>query len=178
MQLTQTKHGIRSIAIFEALKGVLVLLVGFGLLYFLHHNIQSTAEELVRHSHLNAARQYPHIFIEAAKHTDDSRLWFLASLAFIYSSARLMEAWGLWHLKTWAQWFAIVSGAIYIPIEVVELFRRITMLRIIVLAINLFIVIFLIYVRWVRAEPEPQSENSQGCKGEVTHQEEGPVNRI
>ena len=141
-------RGIRSIAAFEALKGLLVLLVGFGLLHFLHHDIQSTAEELVRHSHLNPARHYPQIFIEAAKHTDDSRLWFLACLAFIYSAARLIEAWGLWRLRRWAQWFAIGSGGFYVPIEVVEIVKRITVLRVIVLAVNCFIVIYLIYVRW------------------------------
>ena len=144
----RAERGVRAIAIFEACKGVVVLIAGFGLLHFLHHDIQSTAEELVRHSHLNPARHYPRIFIEAAKRTNDSRLWFLASMAFIYSSARLVEAWGLWHLKSWAQWFAIVSGAIYIPIEVVEIIKRVTVLRVLVLAVNIFIVIYLIYVRW------------------------------
>jgi uncharacterized membrane protein (DUF2068 family) len=148
--MAQSERGVRSIAIFEAFKGAVVLLVGFGLLHFLHHDIQSAAEELVRHSHLNPAHHYPHIFIEAARHTDDSRLWFLASLAFIYSAARLVEAWGLWRLRTWAQWFAIVSGGIYVPIEVVEIINRTTPLRVMVLAINAFIVIYLVRVRWKR----------------------------
>ncbi len=141
-------RGIRSIAIFEAFKGLLVLLVGFGLLHFLHHDVQSTAEELVRHAHLNPAHHYPHIFIEAARHTNDSRLWFLASMAFVYSAVRLLEAWGLWHIRTWAEWFAIVSGGIYVPIEIFEIVKRVTVLRVIVLAVNAFIVIYLIYIRW------------------------------
>ena len=145
---SRAERGVRTIAIFEACKGVVVLLAGFGLLHFLHHDIQSAAEDLVRHSHLNPARHYPQIFVEAAKRTNDSRLWFLASMAFIYSSARLVEAWGLWRLKWWAEWFAILSGAIYIPIEVVEIIKRVTVLRVTVLAVNLFIVIYLIYVRW------------------------------
>jgi len=144
----RAERGVRTIAIFEACKGLVVLIAGFGLLHFLHHDIQSAAEELVRHSHLNPARHYPQIFIEAAKRTNDSRLWFLASMAFIYSSARLVEAWGLWRLKWWAEWFAILSGAIYIPIEVFEIIKRVTVLRMIVLAVNVFIVIYLIYVRW------------------------------
>jgi uncharacterized membrane protein (DUF2068 family) len=156
-------NGVRAIAIFEAFKGVVILLVGFGLLHFLHHDIQSIAEELVRHSHLNPAHHYPQIFIEAAKRTDDSRVWFLAITAFIYSAARLVEAWGLWHLKSWAQWFAIVSGGIYIPIEVAEIIKRITVLRIGVLAVNAFIVIYLIYIRWSK---RPRSaEQKSGRNG-------------
>jgi uncharacterized membrane protein (DUF2068 family) len=146
----KAERGVRSIAIFEACKGLLVLLVGFGLLHFLHRDLQSTAEELVRHSHLNPARHYPQIFIEAARHTDDSRLWFLSSMAFIYSAARLVEAWGLWRLRAWAEWFAIISGGIYVPIEIFELAKRVTAVRLIVLAVNAFIVIYLAYVRWTR----------------------------
>lgn len=150
----RARRGVRSIAIFEAIKGLLVLLVGFGLLHFLHHDIQSTAEELVRHSHLNPARHYPQIFLEAMRHTDDSRLWFLASMAFVYSGARLIEAWGLWHIRTWAEWFAIVSGGIYVPIEIYEIVKRLTVLRVIVLAVNAFIVIYLIRLRWARSSSE------------------------
>ncbi|HYV41511.1 MAG TPA: DUF2127 domain-containing protein [Thermoanaerobaculia bacterium] len=39
----------------------------------------------MRHSHLNPAHHYPRIFIEAASHTNDSRLRSLAVLAFLYA---------------------------------------------------------------------------------------------
>jgi hypothetical protein len=41
-------RGVRSIAAFEASKGILVLLVGFGLLHLVHHDLQTIAERLVR----------------------------------------------------------------------------------------------------------------------------------
>jgi uncharacterized membrane protein (DUF2068 family) len=154
-------RGIRTVAMFEASKGLVVLLVGLGLLHFIHRDLQSAAEELVRLSHLNPARHYPHIFIEAARNVSDARLWFMASMAFAYSTARLVEAWGLWHLKKWAQWFAIISGGIYVPIEIFEIVRRVTVLRVAVLTVNVFIVAYLIYIRWSSrssaVEPEPES---------------------
>ena len=139
-------RGIRIVAVFEALKGVLVLSAGLGLLSLVHHDLQATADRLVRHSHLNPAHHYPRIFIEAAAHTNDSRLRSLAALAFLYAAVRLTEAYGLWHLRVWAEWFAIIAGSLFLPVEVYEMFRRATWTRGIVFLTNLFIVAYLVYV--------------------------------
>ena len=141
--------GVRSVAVFEALKGLVVLLAGFGLLHFVHRDLQSTAEELVRHSHLNPAHHYPRIFIEAASRASSSRIRLLASMAFLYSAVRFVEAYGLWYLKAWAEWFAIISGSIYVPIELYELAKHATLVRATVLIANLAIVIYLVYLRWI-----------------------------
>jgi uncharacterized membrane protein (DUF2068 family) len=140
-------RGIRVVAVFEALKGVLVLSAGLGLLSLVRHDLQATAERLVRHSHLNPARHYPRIFIEAAAHTNDSRLRSLAALAFLYSAVRFIEAYGLWQMRVWAEWFAIIAGSVYLPVEVYEIFRRATWMRGIVLLTNLLIVAYLVNVR-------------------------------
>jgi uncharacterized membrane protein (DUF2068 family) len=147
-------RGIRIVAVFEALKGALVLAAGFGLLSLLHHDLQATAERLVRHSHLDPARHYPRIFIEAASHTNDSKLRSLAALAFLYAAGRFIEAYGLWHVRVWAEWFAIITGSLFLPVEVYELLRQPTAMRGFVLLINLAIVAYLMYVRlWSRREP-------------------------
>jgi uncharacterized membrane protein (DUF2068 family) len=140
--------GVRSIAAFEAFKGLVVLLAGFGLLHYIHRDLQALAEELVHHTHLNPARHYPRIFIEAAGRTSDARLRTLAALAFVYSGVRFIEAYGLWRLRAWAEWFAIVSGGIYVPLELYEIFRRPSWLRLVILLLNLVVVAYLARVRW------------------------------
>jgi uncharacterized membrane protein (DUF2068 family) len=140
-------RGVRLVAVFEALKGALVLGAGLGLLSLLHHDLQAAAERLVRHSHLNPAHHYPRIFIQAASHTNDARLRSLAALAFLYSVVRFIEAYGLWRMRAWAEWFAIIAGSVYLPVEVYEIFRRATWTRGIVLLTNLFIVVYLANVR-------------------------------
>lgn len=139
-------RGVRVIAAFEALKGVLVLGAGFGLLSLLHRDLQTTAERLVRHSHLNPAHHYPRIFIEAASRTNDSRLWSLAVLAFLYAVMRFVEAYGLWRMRVWAEWFAIIAGSLFLPVEIYEIFRRATWMRGIILLTNLSIVAYLVAV--------------------------------
>jgi len=141
-------RGVRLIAAVEALKGVLVLVAGCGLLALVHHDLQVFADRLIRHSHLNPAHHYPRIFLEAASHATDSRLRTLAGLAFLYSAVRLVEAYGLWLLRPWAEWFGIIAGAIYLPAEIYELFRRVTWIRAAIFLTNLLIVLYLTRVRF------------------------------
>ena len=142
-------RGLHTIAFFEALKGVLVLVAGFGLLSLVHQDLQVAAERLVRLSHLNPAHHYPRVFIEALANINDARLRLFAVLAFLYAGIRFVEAYGLWRMKAWAAWLAIVSGAVYLPVEVFGLIKHATFLRGSVLLINAGIVSYLVYVRWL-----------------------------
>jgi uncharacterized membrane protein (DUF2068 family) len=139
--------GIRAVAVFEAAKGTVVIAAGLGLLSLLHRDAQHAAETIVRHLHLNPARHYPRVFIEAAAGTTSSRLWLLAAGAFAYSAVRFIEAYGLWHLRPWAEWFAILSGGLYLPVEIYGLVRHPTPVKAAILIGNAAIVGYLIHVR-------------------------------
>lgn len=134
-------------AAFEAAKGALVLLAGFGLLALVHHDAQAMAEQLVERFHLNPASRYPRIFIHAAAVTD-ARLWLLACAALGYATARFIEAYGLWRERRWAEWFAVASGGIYAPIEVYELFHGITWAKISLFVVNAGIVAYMTFALW------------------------------
>jgi len=137
---------VRAVALFEAAKGVLLLLAGVGALALVHHDAQRLAEQLVGHLHLNPAKRYPRIFIDAAAQVTDARLWLLAGLAAAYSLVRFVEAYGLWRHRRWAEWFAALSGAIYVPFEVYELVQRVTWVSSLACAANLLIVGLMVYV--------------------------------
>jgi uncharacterized membrane protein (DUF2068 family) len=143
--------GLRAVAAIEATKGSLVVVAGLGLLSLLHHDVQRVAESVVRHLHLNPARHYPRVFIEAATRMTDTRLWLLASGAFAYAAARGVEAYGLWRARAWAEWFAILSGALYLPIEIYALVHHATAVETSILLINVAIVAYVGYARLVRA---------------------------
>jgi len=137
MHLTKS---IRAAAMLEATKGLIVVVAGFGLLSFVHRDAQSIAEQLVAHLHLNPASRYPRVFIDASARLTDTRLWALATLAAAYATARFIEAYGLWRGRRWAEWFAAVSGGIYIPFEIFELAKRLDWLSVGTLLVNVFIV--------------------------------------
>jgi uncharacterized membrane protein (DUF2068 family) len=149
-QIRESVTGLRIVAIFEASKGVLVLLVGLGILSLVHQGAQNVGESIVERFHLNLARKHPRILIYAATHLDNSHLRLLAIAALIYSIMRFIEAYGLWRMRAWAEWFAILSGGVYLPLELYELIRHPTVVKAIILVTNAGIVAYLVYFRWTR----------------------------
>ncbi len=149
-------RGLHIVAIFEGVKGVLVLLVGFELLSFLHKDIHEAAMRLVMHFHLNPASHYPRIFLDLSERINDTKLWSMAIAAAVYSIVRLIEAVGLWLRKSWAEWFAVQTRGMYIPIEVYEFARSVTRPRVTVLIVNVGVVSYLLFVLFRNGEKVSQ----------------------
>lgn len=153
--------GLRAVAGYEAAKGALVLVAGFGLLSLIHHDAQHFAEELVAHLHLNPAKGYPRIFIDAAANITDSKIMLFAGFALVYVGARWIEAYGLWRGKRWAEWLAVASGGIYVPAEVVEIAQGVTWTKILLLIVNICIVAYLICVLWRSKSSRVEQQSSR-----------------
>ena len=143
---------IKIVALFEACKGFIALVAASGLLLLVHKDLHEFAMRLVEHAHLNPAAKYPNIFIKAATHLQNLHLVFIAVGAATYSVVRFIEAYGLLREAAWAEIFAAVSGAIYLPFEIVEAMRRFDALNIGTLVFNIAVVaIMLIALRQRRA---------------------------
>jgi uncharacterized membrane protein (DUF2068 family) len=132
----------------EGLKGGLVLGLGFGIVVLIHGDLAGTAERLVEHLHLDPASHYCQVFLGAVDAMTDLQLWWLAVAAFVYATVRFLEAYGLWRQQRWAEWFALVTGAIYIPFELYELCRGVTWTKLTVLIINMLVVGYIAFALW------------------------------
>jgi uncharacterized membrane protein (DUF2068 family) len=141
-------RGVGIVAVVEAAKGVLVLGAGLELFALVHRDVQAIAERIVEHFHFNPASRYPRILLDAAGALSDERLMVLAMGAIAYATVRFIEAYGLWLQRRWAEWFAVVAGGLYIPIEIYELVRRVTWIRFGLLAVNVAVVVYLALVLW------------------------------
>lgn len=140
------RFGLKVVAWLEATKGALVLAVGLGVFEMLHRDIQAGAERLVRNMHLNPASHYPRVFIEAMTRLDKPHLRLLAAGALAYALIRFIEAIGLWGGRRWAEWFGALSGSIYLPLEIYNLWAGVTWPRVTVLLTNLVVVGYLVFV--------------------------------
>jgi uncharacterized membrane protein (DUF2068 family) len=137
------RFGLRTIALFEAAKGLIVLLAGSGLLLLVHRDVQAMAEQVVSHLHLDPAKRYPRVFLHLVTEATPGRLRLLALGALAYSIVRFAEAYGLWQDRRWAVWMGLVTGAFYVPFEVRGFFRHPNLEHVVALAINLAVVVYL-----------------------------------
>jgi uncharacterized membrane protein (DUF2068 family) len=147
----QAPHkALRLVALFEAFKGLIVLAGAFGLISLLHRDIGALAEKLIEHTHLNPASHYPQILLDAASHLHDSKLIALSLGALAYSGIRLVEAYGLFRERAWAEVLAAVSGAIYLPFEVVSAATEASPMHVGLLMANAAVVAVMVYALFRR----------------------------
>ncbi len=141
-----SRVGLRAVATFEAGKGVLVLAL-LVLLLAMHSRIEDYAEDLLYHLQIDFDRTLAQRFLRGASRLSDSPLWTVGVAATLYSTVRFIEAWGLWNRRVWAEWFALLSGALYLPWELMKLAERATWTHVVLLGTNLVIVIYMLFIR-------------------------------
>ncbi len=148
--MASTRRALRSIALFEAFKGLAALAVGIGLVQLMHHDLRHLVLELVGHFGLDARQHFPALLLGYADALNNTPLDTLEWLLGAYMVTRLVEAYGLWRQKTWGQWLGALSGGLYIPFELRHLWHSPTALSTAVLALNILIVGFLAHQLWQR----------------------------
>jgi uncharacterized membrane protein (DUF2068 family) len=141
---------LRAIAVFEGVKGLAALAAGIGFLGLLHHDLHQLALALLWRFHLDPALHYPALLLHYADLLSAIDLRTLAPVAIAYIAVRMLEAWGLWMDKVWAEWLGALSGALYIPLEIAHLMHRTTVANAAVLLGNIAVVAFLAFQLWQR----------------------------
>ena len=113
-------------------------------------DLHALALYVIGHAHLNPAAKYPGIFLEFADHFGDSRIRMLAAGAAGYAVLHMVEAYGLFKERAWAEILAAGGASIYIPFELIELSRFPSLAVLCVLAINIAIVWIMARALWAK----------------------------
>lgn len=144
------RAGLRTVAFFEALKGVLALVLAYVVTRAIRHDFdfEDAAEHILGFFHIGLHHRFSKQFLDAADKLSDVHVATVIALAVMYATLRFFEAYGLWRARAWAEWLAIISGCIYIPFELERLIRRPTTVHWIILATNILIVLYIAWVRW------------------------------
>ena len=135
---------IRLIALFKLLKAILLIAVGLGVLQLLHKDIASELAHWVRILGLDPGEPYVDRMLRKVLALTPNRIRGLGVGSFIYAGLFLTEGIGLWMLKRWGEWFSIIITSSLIPIEIYEIYRHPTTLKVLVLIINVALVGFLL----------------------------------
>ena len=64
-----------------------------------------------------------------------------------YALLQAAEGVGLWLQKRWAEYLAVVSTAVFLPLELYELYESVTVLKVIALVVNIAILVYLLFAK-------------------------------
>jgi len=132
------------IGLFKLVKAASLLVVGIGLLNLMHRDAAATVAHWVDYFRLDPEDRYIHNVLSRVLRVTPRQLRELSAGTLIYAALFLTEGTGLLMRKHWAEYLTVISTALFVPLEIYELFERFTLIRLSVLAINLGIVWYLV----------------------------------
>src|ERR1700716_2355581 len=136
---------VRAIAVFKLLKAILMIAVGVGTLKLLHRDVASVLEHWVTMLGLDPGNEYIDRVLERAANLTPNNIRGLGIVSFIYAGLFLTEGIGLWLVKRWAEWFTVIVTSSLVPVEVYEIYRHPSPIKILVIIINIAVVGYLLY---------------------------------
>lgn len=140
------KYGLRTVAVMEALKGVAVLALCVALLSLLHKDLDSVVDQLTTWLRVNPDSRVADWFYDLADRTTGRGIWTAVSVGLLYSLCRFVEGYGLWNQRHWAEWFAVISGAIYLPFELFTMIAHPHWTKVAVFVINILVVLYILRI--------------------------------
>jgi uncharacterized membrane protein (DUF2068 family) len=161
----KTPVALRSIALLEGTKGLLVLAAACGILSLRNTDLHAVTDAFLWRHGINPERHYTRLFIESVANATHHHVGQLAVLGFAYALVRLVEGYGLWQGKHWAEWFAVISAGIYLPFEFQHLARRPTLVS---GGIILFNLVIIVYLARLLGQQRAQRRAAAQCNAEMT----------
>jgi len=112
-----------------------------GSLRSLSHQIDGLAER----TGPDASRDWLGSVLHRLLRVDSHTLTILLATATVYCVIEGVEAVGLWHERRWAEYLTAVATVGFLPFEIHELIDRVTVFRVLALAVNLAILAWLLW---------------------------------
>ncbi len=136
---------IRLIAAFKLLKAILLIAVGVGALKLLHQDAAGALDRWAAMLGFDPGNQYVDRALQKLANLPPNKIKGLGVGSFVYAGLFLIEGIGLWMVRRWAEWFTVILTSSLVPVEIYEIHRHPTPLKILVLIINLAVVGYLAY---------------------------------
>jgi uncharacterized membrane protein (DUF2068 family) len=144
---------LRLLAVERWVRGAIIIALGVAVLRFKSTEVSlkelfdrdlSSLQPFFDQIHFNVSDSGT---IKAIQHALDARQSTLTLIAvglFGYGALQVAEGIGLWSLKRWGEYVAVVGTTLFVPLEVYELTEKVTWIRLVTLLVNLAAVIYLL----------------------------------
>jgi uncharacterized membrane protein (DUF2068 family) len=156
------RPGLVMIAAYKFLGSLLFLAIGVGALRLLHKDIDDVVwHALIEVLHRNPESRFVNFIFEKAELLNDPLLKRIGFAAFCYAALGILEAVGLYLEKTWGEFLTLLITASFLPIEIHELTRRLTWVRAGLFALNVAVLLYMIWLLGERAAHRRHARTSR-----------------
>jgi uncharacterized membrane protein (DUF2068 family) len=131
------------IGLFKLVKGVSLLIVAFGLLRLLHRDVAEVTEHWIEVLRVDPENRFIHRALLKVFNVTPKQLKELSVGTLVYAAIFLTEGTGLLLRKHWAEYMTLISTGLFIPLELYEIHRHFTMVKLVVTLVNVLIVWYL-----------------------------------
>jgi uncharacterized membrane protein (DUF2068 family) len=157
------RAGLVVIAAYKLLGALLFIAIGVGALRLLHKDIDDVVWRMIADLKMNPESRLVNFLFEKAELLNDPLLRRIGVVAFCYAAVGILEAIGLYLEKTWGEFLTLVITASFLPVEIHELMRRLTWVRMGLLIANVLVLIYLI---WMLGESAAHRRRSKTAHAE------------
>jgi len=133
------------IGVGKLVSGLLALAVGFGLLRLFHSDVAETLEGWIIRLRLDPDSRLLHEAVTRVARIEPDHRRLIEAGAFFYGSLHMVEGFGLVRGKNWGAFLTIIATGSLIPLELYEISRRPTLIRVSVLTVNAALLAYLIW---------------------------------
>ncbi len=134
---------IHFISLEKTIKGTVLILVAFKMLSLFGSDVHAWAMDFVTRHGIDITNRYVQSALAKLIGVGNTQLVEMSTVALVYSGFLFTEGIGLWLQKRWAEYLTTIATALFIPIEVYELYERFTWVRVSIIVLNVFIVWYL-----------------------------------
>ena len=159
--------GLVAIAVFKLFKGILLIALGLGAFRLANPTTVHRLMNWLLHFSLTTGQQFVDKTVDGLSKLTRRHAAALGLGAILYGSLFTVEGVGLWKGKRWAEYLTVIATSTLIPFEVYELARRLTMVRVSALAVNVAAVIYLVYR--LRHPRQANAASATSLVGRPTH---------
>lgn len=144
-EATASKDGaLRIIIVLKALGGILFLLISLGVFALINKDISDLAEGVADSLGIDPENRYLLQLLGWLTGISSKQIVAIGLVTILYSALLLTMAWGLHLGLVWADWLTIGATGLFIPIELYEVIWSLRLTYGVALAINVFVVWYLI----------------------------------
>jgi uncharacterized membrane protein (DUF2068 family) len=136
---------LRFIALFKFLKAALLIAISVGVFKAVHKDVGEVAERWVEALRLDPGNRFVDAALSRISNLSPAQIKKIGLGGLVYAGLFLTEGIGLWLLKPWGEWVTVIITGSLVPVEIYEIYRHPSGMKIAVLVINVATVAYLIY---------------------------------